>query len=52
MVRAKEEATRLAKRIRTGERELAELEGKAEAVQARVEVLQKELKGIDKGEDA
>ncbi|KAF5837024.1 hypothetical protein DUNSADRAFT_4949 [Dunaliella salina] len=32
MVRAKEESTRLTKRIRTGEKELSELEGKAEVV--------------------
>jgi hypothetical protein len=48
MVRAKEEGTRLTKRIRQGEKELAELEGKARVVQERVETLHKEQKGIDK----
>eukprot|EP00983_Pelagomonas_calceolata_P123756 1161042-Pelagomonas_calceolata.AAC.2 len=48
MVRAKEESMRLTKRIRTGEKELSELEGKAEVVRQRVESLNRELKGIDK----
>ena len=50
MVRAKEESSRLSRRLHAAERELAELEAKAGAVQQRVEALQREQQALAHGE--